>query len=131
VDRLTHRYSDAVAFAKVLLRGGGIQIAAGEMHGWCFLIRTPDLIEAGIRAVLQGALTPKWSLKKKGRSIAGTGLTLSPDLVFDDGLAIGDVKYKEFDDEWSRADLYQSVAFAAGYEGDRTRGVRQRARQRS
>ena len=48
----------------------------------------------------------------------GLSLTLNPDLVFDRALAVGDVKYKALDPEWSRADLYQSVAFAAGYECD-------------
>jgi hypothetical protein len=43
---------------------------------------------------------------------------LNPDVVFNDGLAVCDVKYKIFDAEWSRADLYQSVAFAAGYDAE-------------
>jgi 5-methylcytosine-specific restriction enzyme subunit McrC len=118
VDRLTHRYADAIAFAKVLLRGSGTRIAHGEAHGWCFLIRTPELIEAGIRTVLQRSLHARWPIEKKGRALAGASFTLNPDLVFDRGLAVGDVKYKALDQEWSRADLYQSVAFAAGYECD-------------
>jgi len=61
VDRLTHRYANAVAFAKVLLRGGGTRIAHGAAHGWCFLIRTPDVIEAGIRAVLQRSLKSRFT----------------------------------------------------------------------
>jgi hypothetical protein len=32
VDRLTHHYADAIAFAKVLLRGGGTRIAYGAAH---------------------------------------------------------------------------------------------------
>jgi len=45
-------------------------------------------------------------------------LTINPDLVFDcagDVLAIGDVKYKLGTDEWNRSDLYEVVAFAAGF----------------
>jgi len=118
VDRLTHRYMDAIAFAKVLLRGGGTRITHGEAHGWCFLIRTPSLIESGIRGVLQREIGSTWVITKKPRTLPGASLTLNPDLVFDGGLAIGDVKYKYLDVEWSRADLYQSVAFAAGYESD-------------
>ena len=116
VDRLTHRYSDAIAFAKVLLRGGGTKIAHGGAHGWCFLIRTPELVEGGIRAVLQRALGPGHQIEKRGRALSGTRFTLNPDLVFDGNLAVGDVKYKYFEPEWRRSDLYQSVAFAAGYE---------------
>jgi 5-methylcytosine-specific restriction enzyme subunit McrC len=41
-----------------------------------------------------------------------------PDLVFDGGLAVGDVKYKDIDPERNRSDLYQVVAFAAGYDCD-------------
>jgi len=119
VDRLTHRYADTIAFAKVLLRGGGTRIAHGAAHGWCFLIRTPELVEAGIRAVLQRALNSRYTVQKKGRKLAGSTFTLNPDLVFGGGLAVGDVKYKNIDPEWSRSDLYQVVAFAAGFDCDR------------
>ena len=118
VDRLTHHYADAIAFAKVLLRGGGTRIAYGAAHGWCFLIRTPELVEAGIRAVLQCALDSRYTVEKKGRALAGSRLTLNPDLVFDGGLAVGDVKYKDIGPEWNWSDLYQVVAFAAGYDCD-------------
>jgi 5-methylcytosine-specific restriction enzyme subunit McrC len=117
VDRLTHRYADTIAFAKVLLRGGGIRIAHGAAHGWCFLIRTPELVEAGIRAVLQRALSSRYTVRKTGRALSGS-FTLNPDLVFDGGLAVGDVKYKDIDPDWSRSDLYQVIAFAAGFDCD-------------
>ena len=38
--------------------------------------------------------------------------------MFDGGLAVGDFKYKDIDPEWNRSDLYQVVAFAAGYDCD-------------
>lgn len=118
VDRLTHRYRDAIAFAKVLLRGGGTKIAHGATQSWCFLIRTPDLVEAGIRAVLKRHLGDRWRIEKRGKSIGGAGLTLNPDLVFGERIVVGDVKYKLLSAEWGRSDLYQSVAFAAGYESE-------------
>jgi 5-methylcytosine-specific restriction enzyme subunit McrC len=115
-DRLTHRYRDAIGFAKVLLRGGGTKIAHGTAQGWCFLIRTPELVEAGVREVLRRLLAAKYDVRKKGKVLLPSRLTLNPDLVFGNNLAVGDVKYKLLGSEWSRADLYQSVAFAAGYE---------------
>ena len=117
VDRLTYRYADTIAFAKVLLRGGGTGIAHGAAHGWCFLIRTPELVEAGIRAVLQRALSSRYTVRKTGRTISGS-FTLNPDLVFDGGLAVGDVKYRDIGPDWRRSDLYQVVAFAAGFDCD-------------
>lgn len=119
VDRLTHRYVDALSFAKLLLRGGGTKVAHGSTHGWCFLVRTPELIESGIRRILQRALAPTHNVQKRGIVILGSRLTLNPDLVFDRGLAIGDVKYKFLEEDWQRSDLYQSVAFAVGYECSR------------
>jgi hypothetical protein len=40
-------------------------------------------------------------------------MTANPDLFFDEGLAVGDVKYKLAGSDWDRGDLYQAVAFAA------------------
>lgn len=42
-------------------------------------------------------------------------MTVNPDLVIDDDLVVGDIKYKTNIDEWSRPDLYQTVAFATAY----------------
>jgi len=118
VDRLTRRYQAAIDFGKVLLRGGGTKISHGATQGWCFLIRTPELVEAGIRSVLGRNLGPRWRVTKRGKALVGTGLTLNPDLIFGESFAVGDVKYKLMDTEWGRADLYQAVAFAAGYESE-------------
>ena len=46
-------------------------------------------------------------------SLPGTTMTANPDLLFDDGLAVADVKYKLSERDWRRPDLYQAVAFAA------------------
>jgi len=42
-------------------------------------------------------------------------MTMNPDLVFDDGQAVGDVKYKRAGTEWNRPDLYQAIAFAKAF----------------
>lgn len=42
-------------------------------------------------------------------------VTVNPDLVFDHGYAVGDVKYKVFGSDWDRADLYQNIAFATAF----------------
>jgi 5-methylcytosine-specific restriction enzyme subunit McrC len=51
----------------------------------------------------------------KGRQLPGSTLTFNPDLVFDGGQAIGDVKYKLSRGGWDRADLYEIIAFAEAY----------------
>lgn len=45
-------------------------------------------------------------------------VTMNPDLVIDSGKAIADVKYKVATADLHRADLYQVVAFAAGFKCD-------------
>jgi hypothetical protein len=40
---------------------------------------------------------------------------MNPDLVFDDGAAVGDVKYRHLATDWSRSDLNQVVAFATAF----------------
>jgi hypothetical protein len=45
-----------------------------------------------------------------------TALTVNPDLVFEPGLAVGDIKYKIDWEEMPRSDLYQAVSFASAYE---------------
>ena len=46
-------------------------------------------------------------------------MRLQPDLVFDDGYAVADIKYKLHDGTWNRADVYQITTFAAGYRSRR------------
>lgn len=42
-------------------------------------------------------------------------ITTADVLAIDAAVAVGDVKYKLAGTEWNRADLYQSVAFAAAH----------------
>jgi 5-methylcytosine-specific restriction endonuclease McrBC regulatory subunit McrC len=117
-ERRTAHYSDAVALAKQILKNTGRTIAAGDTRIWTFLIRTPELVEAGVRSILQRELTPI-TVTKKGRRLARSLLTVNPDLVFDKPLAVGDVKYKLAAEQWNRADLYEVVAFAEEFRTPR------------
>jgi 5-methylcytosine-specific restriction endonuclease McrBC regulatory subunit McrC len=113
-DLRTAYYRDAWKLACQVLAGQGIEMLSGETLAWTFLIRTPDLLEEGIRNLLQEALHPTWHLEKKGRQLIGAPITLNPDLVFEHGRLVGDVKYKLLS-AWHQSDLYQAIAFATGY----------------
>jgi 5-methylcytosine-specific restriction enzyme subunit McrC len=109
--RNTKHYRDAWRLATQVLVSVGRSAQSGQLDGWSFILSTPDLVERGIRKILQEVLGVSTS-----RQIFGGGqATFSPDLVFGDGLAVGDVKYKVSNDsDWTnwRTDLYQSLAFA-------------------
>jgi 5-methylcytosine-specific restriction enzyme subunit McrC len=110
-DRRTSHYGDAVVLASHVLRNVGRSVSGGDQASWTFLVRTPELVEAGVRAILRRSLHPT-AVYKRGRRLKDTNLTITPDLVFGDAVAIGDIKYKVATDGWSRADLYEVVAFA-------------------
>lgn len=114
VERATHYYQKPLAFAKYLLRRVGVHIRHGDNAAWAFLIRTPELIEAGVRAVLRERLAPEWKVAKRQIKLEKSALVLNPDLVFGD-LAVGDVKYKVAGADWARQDLYQVTAFATAF----------------
>jgi 5-methylcytosine-specific restriction enzyme subunit McrC len=90
-------------------------ISTGAEPAWAFLIRTPEAVEAGIRELLKARLSPDFQVEKKGLTLTPSPKTLNPDLVFDNGYAVGDVKYKIQGPDWDNPDLYQVVAFATGY----------------
>ena len=119
VERLTQRYTCALAFAKQLLGMGGMQLEHGDSHAWSFLIRTPELIETGIREALNQALSPTWPVIKRARKDGRSSVTFNPDLVFGSDAAIGDVKYKIASADWVRGDLLQSIAFATAFRSNR------------
>ena len=60
-------------------------------RAWTFLIRSPELVEVGVLAVLREGLPPGEAPIKRAMSLAGSRLKLYPDLVFPTGRAIGDV----------------------------------------
>jgi 5-methylcytosine-specific restriction enzyme subunit McrC len=113
-DRRTAHYEDAHSLARHVLRGVGRSLSHGEVPVWTFLLRTPELVEAGIRHVIKRAI-PEHTLTKRGLRLPPTTMTLNPDLVFGTKLAVADVKYKMASTEWKRGDLYQVVTFATAY----------------
>jgi 5-methylcytosine-specific restriction enzyme subunit McrC len=114
VDRRTVSYRDPVVLARHILQAQGRALARGDISARAFLIRTPDLVEEGIRAILRAGMSDLVGVHKRGRQLPGSVLTINPDLRFDP-LAVGDVKYKVNSNGWARPDLYQSVAFAVGF----------------
>jgi 5-methylcytosine-specific restriction enzyme subunit McrC len=119
VDRRTDYYRDAVALAKSILASAGRSLEEGPEAAWSFLIRTPEMVEAGLRQVLAEGLDRRWRVAKGHLQLPGSTKTLNPDLVFGEGLAVGDVKYKLTGQDWNTGDLYQAVSFAAGYRTQR------------
>jgi 5-methylcytosine-specific restriction enzyme subunit McrC len=115
VDIRTQYYKDAVALARHILYGQGRSVSGGGEVAWSFLFRTPTLVEAGVRKVLSEALSDNWYVSTDTRQLLPTRLRLQPDLVFDDGFAIADIKYKVSSKDWLRPDLYQVVTYATGY----------------
>ena len=109
--RNTRYYRDAWRLATQVLASVGRSAKSGQTEGWSFVLSTPDLVERGIRSILQDELGIP-----TGRQTYGSGqATFSPDLVFGAGQAVGDVKYKVSNEtDWTswRSDLYQSLAFA-------------------
>lgn len=115
VDRRTWYYRDALTLGRSILTGTGRALQEGPQAAWSFLIRTPEMVEAGIRQILTDGLAATSAVTKNGLQLTGSTKTLNPDLVFDSGQAIGDVKYKLNGSDWNTSDLYQAVAFATGF----------------
>jgi 5-methylcytosine-specific restriction endonuclease McrBC regulatory subunit McrC len=114
VDRLTKKYSDALVLARIVLSGGGIESTSGDCAGSAFLIRTPEIVEDGLRQLLAKLLLDTKIAKRRLR-LGDSGLTLNPDLSFNGREAIGDIKYQMLSSDWHRPNLYQAVAFATGF----------------
>jgi 5-methylcytosine-specific restriction enzyme subunit McrC len=114
VDRRSTYYRDALIFAHHVLEATGRTIAVGAEPARAFLIRTPELVESGVRTILAIGLRDLVAVRKKGRQIERSKLTLNPDLIFGN-VAVGDVKYKMGERAWNREDLYQAVTFAVGF----------------
>jgi 5-methylcytosine-specific restriction enzyme subunit McrC len=114
VDRRSTHYADALALARLIISASAMTLKVGLLKAWSFLLRTPETIEAGVRAVLKEGLQPAIDVRKYGTLLVPSSMSINPDLRFDRVRAVGDVKYKMFGSEWPRSDLYQGVAFAAG-----------------
>lgn len=116
-ERHTLRYAVPLQLAKQVLASLGRGIDAGNDAGYGFLIRTPNMVEEALRRVVSDALAPTPRVTKRGRRLKGSHHTLNPDLDFESH-AVGDVKYKVWQGDWLRADLYQLTAFATGFSAE-------------
>jgi 5-methylcytosine-specific restriction endonuclease McrBC regulatory subunit McrC len=114
VERHTVRYVLPFQLARHVLAATGRGIDVGEEHGHAFLIRTPDMVEEGIRRIVVDALEDRIDVTKRTWFLSGSHHSLTPDLVFGE-CAVGDVKYKVWAGDWDRSDLYQLVAFATAF----------------
>lgn len=119
-DRISARYVDAIALARLVLADVGTSLENGPNVGTSFLLPTPLIVESALRRIVSDALAPSVSVGRGRIRLAGTQMTINPDLDFG-RLAVGDVKYKLWDGSWNRADLYQLVAFATAF--DRTEAI--------
>lgn len=118
VEPRTWYYRQALSLAKLILRGSAVDLAAGDTPASAFLLRTPEHVEAGVRSLLSSRLSPDHSVTKKGLALPPTRKTLNPDLVFDGGNCVGDVKYQLQGGDWDTAHLYQAVTFATGFRAE-------------
>ena len=114
VERLTTSYAQVLPLALLILSGCGIGASSGHLAGMAFLVRTPEIIEDGLRSILAAAIS-EFSISKRKLLLGDSGLSINPDLVFCGDLAVGDVKYRSLNNSWSRADFNQIVTFATGF----------------
>jgi 5-methylcytosine-specific restriction endonuclease McrBC regulatory subunit McrC len=115
IDRRSAYYTDAIQLARHILQGQGRMLEAGEATAWTFLIRTPEMVEDGLRAVLSARLSGLWPIEKRSGIRVDGGFTFTPDLVFVRGRVVADVKYKLLGADWIRSDLYQIIAFGTAF----------------
>ena len=115
VDRLSKSYSRAIPLAQLILSGCGISSTAGKLVGTAFLVKTPEIIEDGLRSILASSL-PNVAIAKRRLLLGDSGLSMNPDLVFGSHIAVGDVKYRYLTPDWNRSDLNQVVAFATAFQ---------------
>jgi len=114
LDRLTANYDRLLSLSRLVLAGLGLTVAAGRHIGTAFLIRTPKLIEDGLRSILKQSLKDI-KVTKRRLMLGDSGLSINPDLVFGNTLAIADVKYRVIGKDWTKSDLNQVVTFATGF----------------
>jgi 5-methylcytosine-specific restriction endonuclease McrBC regulatory subunit McrC len=117
IDRHTQKYAIAVQLGCHILRGSHREMNIGGRRAWCFLWRTPDAVEEGIRACVREALAGMATVVKTPRNHGP--LTFNADLVIGAD-AVGDVKYSLDTKAWRRADVNQLLAFAVAYQRRRT-----------
>lgn len=119
LDRRTAHYRDALLLSRAVLANIRRALVFGDDIAWSFLIRTPDLVEEGIRKILRSSLGEPWNVRKRTIPLTGAGMSVAPDLIFGAGHAVGDVKYKRTTAKWRRPDLYEVTTFAVAADTPR------------
>jgi 5-methylcytosine-specific restriction enzyme subunit McrC len=114
-DRLSKNYVRAISLASLIIDGSGISLSDGKTQGTSFLLRTPEIIEDGLRSIIAGGL-PDFKVTKRRQMLGNSGISMNPDIVFGDRLAIADVKYKYLISNWNHNDFNQIVAFATAFD---------------
>jgi len=122
------RYSETLGLAKQVLRAIGRSLETGGVRSSTFLFATPTLIEDGIRVILSSRLAPI-VVRRHGRVLLPSSVSVNPDLEVGPPPFTGDVKYKVSDASWNRADLAQAVFFATAYRSPRALIVNFRNRE--
>lgn len=117
-DRLSKNYIHPISLARLILDGCGISLSDGKNQGTSFLLRTPEIIEDGLRSIISQKL-PNIHVTKRRQMLGDSGISMNPDIVFGNRLAIADVKYKYFGRDWNRNDFNQIVAFATAFDSQR------------
>jgi len=114
VDDSPAHYRTPLNLALSLLAGNGRNLSDGKHNARSFLVRTPMLIESGIRRILQLELFPT-RVARGGRQLVPTSLRVNPDIEAAEAPYTADVKYKVTSTSWLRPDLAQAVFFATAY----------------
>lgn len=107
-------YRSSLSLAMSLVLGSGRSLSDGKQVAKSFLMRTPLLIENGIREVISTGVRPL-RISRGGRQLVPTTLRVNPDIEATSVPYTADVKYKLQSQSWVRPDLSQAVFFATAY----------------
>jgi hypothetical protein len=99
------RYRRTVDMAISLLRNSGRSLTSGPSASKSFLVRTPGIMEDGLREIIRRGLQPV-RVAKGGKVLSPTTLRVNPDLLVTNVPFTADVKYKKFGPMWNRNDLF-------------------------
>lgn len=116
ITRRTSHYRDVLPLAKQLLRSEGRLLGGGGKRAWSFLIKTPDLVEDGLRNLVRESLAGIHDVEKRGKQFPPSSVSFTPDLVIGGGDVVADVKYSLLGSDWGRSHLYQIIAFAKAFD---------------
>lgn len=107
-------YRPSLRLAMSVVLGSGRSLSDGNQVAKSFLMRTPLLIENGIREVIASGVRPL-RISRGGRQLVPTTLRVNPDIEATSVPYTADVKYKLQSQSWVRPDLSQAVFFATAY----------------